>query len=167
MLYNRKIKMKVFHHRLIITRWAKCFVLLDSWTICCPVLGSRHGVLANTWPCPPAWHRSTAVQSAFPYMVMLTVVQLPQKTRSHTPTPLSYLWLIYVIKHPERFGLAWVPVFCLWSSRTGTCWPQCRQPGTRWSAAWEQFDNYFTYFVRWYSEDIFWTHAQKYFSLLI
>ena len=142
-------------------RWAKCFVFLDS------LLLSHFGLSALYWPCLPAWHRSTAVQSAFPYMVMLTVVQLPQKTRSHTPTPLSYLWLIYVIKHPERFGLAWVPVFCLWSSRTGTCWPQCRQPGTRWSAAWEQFDNYFTYFVRWYSEDIFWTHAQKYFSLLI
>ena len=103
MLYNRKIKIKVFHHRLIITRWAKCFVLLDSWTICCPVLGSRHGVLANTWPCPPAWHRSTAVQSAFPYMVMLTVrVRRWRFCSTLTddtclPPPFSYLGMITVI----------------------------------------------------------------------
>ena len=57
--------------RLIIPRWAKCFVLLDSWTFCCPVLGSRH--CTNTWPFLSAWHRSTAVQSAFSDMVMLTV----------------------------------------------------------------------------------------------
>ena len=32
-------------------------------------------VLATTWPSPPAWHRSTAVQAASPYIAKLQVLQ--------------------------------------------------------------------------------------------
>ena len=40
--------------RLIIPRWAKCFVLLDGWTFCCSVLGCRHCIyLLTPWPCQP------------------------------------------------------------------------------------------------------------------
>ena len=35
----------LWNPRLIMPRWATCFVLLESWTCCCPVLGSRH------WTC--------------------------------------------------------------------------------------------------------------------
>ena len=62
------------YHRLIIPRWAKCFVLLDSGIVA--VLFGAFGIvqyLPTPDPARRPWHRSTAVQSAFPNMVMLTV----------------------------------------------------------------------------------------------
>ena len=72
-------------------------------------------VLTNTSPCPPAWHHSTAVQSAFPYMVNANCtavhgekVQFSQKTRCHLP--FSYLgminlWFICIYKEINNFNI--------------------------------------------------------------
>ena len=35
------------HHRIIIPRWAKCFIIIDIGTFYCPVLGSRHCTCQN------------------------------------------------------------------------------------------------------------------------
>ena len=60
-----------YSNRLIIPRWAKCFVFLESWTFCCPVLGSLHfarmytATQCNRWPsllhCIPQPRYSKAV----------------------------------------------------------------------------------------------------------
>ena len=41
-----------------------CTYLLESWTFCCPVLGTRHCTRAycNRCPSPPVWQPSTTVQ---------------------------------------------------------------------------------------------------------
>ena len=62
---HRKTPVKITYnatHRLIIPRWSKCSVFLDSWTFCCPVL-YRLSAFYCTLPTPDparlAWHRST------------------------------------------------------------------------------------------------------------
>ena len=80
----------------IITSWAKCFVFLESWTFCFPVLGSRHCTgtcqWPNNWPCLPAWHRSSNVQSAFPYMAY-AICTASHRRRVAKP-PFSHLGMI-------------------------------------------------------------------------
>ena len=49
-------------------RLAMCFVFLESWTFAA-LFWALGIVLTNTWPCPPARHHSTVVQSAFPHML--------------------------------------------------------------------------------------------------
>ena len=74
-------------------------------------------VLANTWPCPPAKHRSPAVQSAFPYMVMLTVRQWRfGSILTEDALPPSLFLSRYIIKLCKlRKGRAWKycrPAWC-------------------------------------------------------
>ena len=64
-------------------------------------------VLANTWPCPPARHHSPAVQSAFPYMVILIVRRwriCSTLTEDTLPPPFSYLGTIYLRVYPMTCG---------------------------------------------------------------
>ena len=50
-------------------------------------------VLANTWPCTPAQHHSTAVHKAGPYMVIVGSIF---KEDAPAIPPFSYLYLIYL-----------------------------------------------------------------------
>ena len=61
-------------HRFIRARWAKSassFLTAESFATL--LVGCWHCILATTWPSPPAWHHSTAVQAACPYRAMLPV----------------------------------------------------------------------------------------------
>ena len=86
-------------HRLIIPRWAKCFVLRGSWTFCCPVLGPRLVLYLPTsdTACRPiaSLHHCTA-QSAYPYMVNAncTVRRKREGSTLTEDVPFSYLGMI-------------------------------------------------------------------------
>ena len=62
-------------------------------------------VLANAWPCPPAWYRSTSAKSALPFMVNANCTTVGRRFNSHrrraaTPPPLlsRYACLIYAVR---------------------------------------------------------------------
>ena len=45
-------------------------------------------VLANTWPCPPAWHYSTDAQAAWPYKDMFGSILKEDKLTPPPPFPI-------------------------------------------------------------------------------
>ena len=65
-------------------------------------------VLANTWPCPPAQHHSTAVHKASSYMVIVGSIfdidALPPPLFSYLGLLFIYLWYEYTI-HNISFGI--------------------------------------------------------------
>ena len=50
-------------------------------------------VLANTWPCPPAWHGSTTEQSAWPYKDMLCSILNEDTLALFLSRYVIYLWV--------------------------------------------------------------------------
>ena len=84
--------------RLIIARWAKysSYLRVEPFAALFWALGI---LLANNWPArPPAWHCSTAVQSAFPNMVNANCTAEERRFNSHRRRvalpPYSYLGMI-------------------------------------------------------------------------
>ena len=76
-------------------RLAMCFVFLESWTFAA-LFWALGIVLTNTWPCPPARHHSTVVQSAFPHMLDANCKAVERRFTSHwrriatPPFPIYY-----------------------------------------------------------------------------